>query len=582
MFRQRGALTVITPLLMLLVILLGVMALDGARLFSLRKEMQSQVNAAATAAADAAQACGGEFVTLQEINDRALIAAQQQGFSSDSGTLVVQPGVIESDDEKVLSFEPVADLRRSNGVAVTYEREEPISLLLPESTFGTVTMSVGAAARKELIGTLSAAGSTAVVGGTQQTANLLNVLLGAILNNGTPFNIDPTQFSSLAETTVKLGDVLAGVGVDSVEELLSTDVLVGNLLGALDSAADPLDDVGGAMDQLISGAGVETVKLADVINIVGSTEIPENSRLPLYDTVMALALNLVEGTVIAGALPDTQINIPGVTETQIELFVGKAPSVVVGPARIGEDGEWQTRFHAPDVGLTISSDLNVLNLLTVRLPLAVQAGGGTGELVWARCARGTGSNVVTVGVDVESQTARIATGRINGMGVLEQEEVDLSVLKNLLPGSITLANITADLDLLVGGGDERVELSYTLDEDNPSAVFTEGGLSSADFSNLDINIELLEEEEECSGLLGCLLTGIGDLLSGIVEGITSLLGLEQLIQETIEGLVEALGTSLIDPLLNAIGISLGTTKVEITGADQNNVQLLEYCGPEGC
>lgn len=582
MFRQRGALTVITPLLMLLVILLGVMALDGARLFSLRKEMQSQVNAAATAAADAAQACGGEFVTLQEINDRALIAAQQQGFSSDSGTLVVQPGVIESDDEKVLSFEPVADLRRSNGVAVTYEREEPISLLLPESTFGTVTMSVGAAARKELIGTLSAAGSTAVVGGTQQTANLLNVLLGAILNNGTPFNIDPTQFSSLAETTVKLGDVLAGVGVDSVEELLSTDVLVGNLLGALDSAADPLDDVGGAMDQLISGAGVETVKLADVINIVGSTEIPENSRLPLYDTVMALALNLVEGTVIAGALPDTQINIPGVTETQIELFVGKAPSVVVGPARIGEDGEWQTRFHAPDVGLTISSDLNVLNLLTVRLPLAVQAGGGTGELVWARCARGTGSNVVTVGVDVESQTARIATGRINGMGVLEQEEVDLSVLKNLLPGSITLANITADLDLLVGGGDERVELSYTLDEDNPSAIFTEGGLSSADFSNLDINIELLEEEEECSGLLGCLLTGIGDLLSGIVEGITSLLGLEQLIQETVEGLVEALGTSLIDPLLNAIGISLGTTKVEITGADQNNVQLLEYCGPEGC
>jgi len=51
MFRQRGALTVITPLLMVLVILLGVMALDGARLFSLRKEMQSQVNAAATAAA---------------------------------------------------------------------------------------------------------------------------------------------------------------------------------------------------------------------------------------------------------------------------------------------------------------------------------------------------------------------------------------------------------------------------------------------------------------------------------------------------------------------------------------------------
>ena len=581
MFRQRGALTVITPLLMLLVILLGVMALDGARLFSLRKEMQSQVNAAATAAADAAQACGGEFVALQDINNRALIAAQQQGFSGDASSLVVQPGVIESDDEKVLSFEPVTDLRRSNGVAVTYEREAPISLLLPESTFGTVTMSVGAAARKELIGTLSAAGSTAVVGGTQQTANLLNVLLGAILNGGTPFNIDPTQFASLAETTVKLGDVLEGVGVDTVEELLSTDVLVGNLLGALDSAADPLADVGGAMDQLISGVGVETVKLADVIDIVGSGEIPENSRLPLYDTVMALALNLVEGTLIEGALPDTQINIPGVTETKIELFVGKAPSVVVGPARIGEDGEWETRFHAPDVGLTISSDLNILNLLTVRLPLAVQAGGGTGELVWARCARGTGSNLVTVGIDVENQAARIATGQIDGSGFLQQEPVELTVLGDL-PGGLTVASITADLDLAVGGGQERVELSYTLDEDNPSSVFTEGGLSDADFSSLNIDVELLEEEDECSWFLDCLLDGVGDVLSGIIEGITTLLGLEQLIQTTIEGLVEALGTTLIDPLLNAIGISLGTTKVEITGADQNNVQLLEYCGPEGC
>ena len=581
MFRQRGALTVITPLLMLLVILLGVMALDGARLFSLRKEMQSQVNAAATAAADAAQACGGEFVALQDINNRALIAAQQQGFSGDASSLVVQPGVIESDDEKVLSFEPVTDLRRSNGVAVTYEREAPISLLLPESTFGTVTMSVGAAARKELIGTLSAAGSTAVVGGTQQTANLLNVLLGAILNGGTPFNIDPTQFSSLAETTVKLGDVLDGVGVGTVEELLSTDVLVGSLLGALDSAADPLAGVGGAMDQLIAGAGVETVKLADVIDIVGSGEIPENSRLPLYDTVMALALNLVEGTLIEGALPDTQINIPGVTETKIELFVGKAPSVVVGPARIGEDGEWETRFHAPDVGLTISSDLNILNLLTVRLPLAVQAGGGTGELVWARCARGTGSNLVTVGIDVESQAARIATGQIDGSGFLQQEPVELTVLGDL-PGGLTVASITADLDLTVGGGQERVELSYTLDEDNPSSVFTEGGLSDADFSSLNIDVELLEEEDECSWFLDCLLDDVGDVLSGIIEGITTLLGLEQLIQTTIEGLVEALGTTLIDPLLNAIGISLGTTKVEITGADQNNVQLLEYCGPEGC
>lgn len=61
MNRQRGALLFITPIIMIAVILLGVLALDGARLYSLRQEMQSQVNAAATAAADGTQTCGGQL-----------------------------------------------------------------------------------------------------------------------------------------------------------------------------------------------------------------------------------------------------------------------------------------------------------------------------------------------------------------------------------------------------------------------------------------------------------------------------------------------------------------------------------------
>ena len=61
MNRQRGALLFITPIIMIAVILLGVLALDGARLYSLRQEMQSQVNAAATAAADGTQTCGGRL-----------------------------------------------------------------------------------------------------------------------------------------------------------------------------------------------------------------------------------------------------------------------------------------------------------------------------------------------------------------------------------------------------------------------------------------------------------------------------------------------------------------------------------------
>ena len=76
MNRQRGALTFIVPLIMVTIVLFGTLAIDGARLYSLRQEMQSQVNAAATAAADAAQACGGENVTAETIRQRGLAAAR--------------------------------------------------------------------------------------------------------------------------------------------------------------------------------------------------------------------------------------------------------------------------------------------------------------------------------------------------------------------------------------------------------------------------------------------------------------------------------------------------------------------------
>lgn len=55
---------------------------------------------------------------------------------------------------------------------------------------------------------------------------------------------------------------------------------------------------------MVFGVGVEIVKLVDVINIVGLVEILENSCLLLYDIVMVLVLNFVEGILIEGVLLD--------------------------------------------------------------------------------------------------------------------------------------------------------------------------------------------------------------------------------------------------------------------------------------
>ena len=45
--RQRGVLAVTTPLLVVLIILFTVLLLDGARLYAVKREMQTVANAAA-------------------------------------------------------------------------------------------------------------------------------------------------------------------------------------------------------------------------------------------------------------------------------------------------------------------------------------------------------------------------------------------------------------------------------------------------------------------------------------------------------------------------------------------------------
>ena len=362
--RQQGALTVITPLLLLIVVILSVMALDGARLYMLRGEMQAQVNVAAQAGAAEAQSCGGQFVSTAVIQARALAAAQAQGFSEEDGSLQVQVGLIEdADGSNVLSFRPVNFVEESNAVLVTYTRSEPISLLLPESTFGTLDMSVNAAARREVTATISAAGGTAGVGGD---GSLLGSLLGVVLNQP-GFSLDPTSLDSLENATVQLGDLLSALAVDDLTELLGLDA---------DQLASAIADVGGVaapvaslLDDIATSQGIETIKVSDVIEVVEATSVPEDSEFPVYDLVISLVLNLAEqqqagqGGVLDLPLNINDLNIPLIADIEtvdLGLHVGEPPTVAIGPARQDADGNWRTQFYAPDVTLQLRARAEIL------------------------------------------------------------------------------------------------------------------------------------------------------------------------------------------------------------------------------
>lgn len=587
--RQRGALSVITPLLLLIVIILTVMALDGARLYSLRSEMQAQVNVAAQAAAGEAQACGGQAPSTALVQQRALAAATAQGFQGDAAALQVQLGVIDdTDTDDVVAFSPVNIIAESNAVLVSYTRTEPISMLLPQSVFGGINISVNAAVRKEVVATVSAAGGTAGVGGD---ATLLGSLLGVVLNQP-GFGLDPTDLSSLENATVQLGDLLSAAGVDDLADLLPLEASA--LAAALSDVGGIAAPVAEMLDDLVTAQGIETIKVSDIIDVVENTSVPASSEFPVYDLVISLVLNLAEqqqageGGVLSLPLNINNLSIPliaNINTVDLGLNVGEPPTVAVGPARQDADGEWVTRFYAPDVTLQLSADVEIVpfNLLggllrftlaDLTVPLAVNAGGGEGQLIFADCARGT-SNSVEFGVNLEREAARIVTGRLTSEGELQPEPLEatvgrLTLLSGLLPPIEGILYLNAELDGQVLGVEETVIMDPRYDLycdpvdgcDQSQYNDLGDGLSGLDLG-LDVN-----EASLLKTSFGFI--NLTPLLDPILAPVRALL----------DDVVASLAQAVINPLLRTLGVGLGGISVNISAASQDGIQLIENIAVE--
>lgn len=563
-FRQRGALTIITPLLMLVVIILSVMALDGARLYSLRGDLQAQVNVAAQAGASATQSCGGLAPSTTLIRQRALTAALAQGYGGEEDALVVQTGVIEAPaGDNVLAFRPVSFIEESNAVLVSYTRSEPISLLLPESVFGTLDITVNAAARKEVTATLSAAGSTASV-----DAGVVGALLGAVL--GDPgYVLDPTDLDSLRNTTVELGELLTQLGVADVAELLTLDGQ--ELAAGLRDVAGVASPVGQVLDDLLAANGISTVQVSEVLEVVEGTQVPADSEFPLYDMLISLVLNVAETQQDGmGGFLDVPLDLDlntGLANVvaDVDLHVGEPPKVVSGPARQDSEGNWRTRFYSPDVSLLVTAQIELLSLglvdaATLTLPLAVNAGGAEGAFVGARCATGTRNDVAVI-LDLERSVARLGSGAIDpDNGEIIPESVSLTVLDGILTPSAVL-----QADVFVSGDVPGVtERDVVISDEYPLYCDAAAGCSSSEYSDTGDGVGGLSLDVDLSNV---------EVL-GLPLGV-ALVPLENTLESVLGEVVEGLAATLVNPLLDALGVGLGGVTVTLSNATQNSSQVIE-------
>jgi len=589
--RQTGVLVFITPIILLLIVMFGVLMLDGARLYSMRQAMQSEVNAAATAAADSVQTCGGLLGSVATMHDRAVTAAKAQGFDGNPDDLAVQSGLLEGDKDNNLQFR-AAPYDQSNAVLVSYHRNVPISMLLPKTFLGGVDLHVNAAVRKEAIATISAAGSTATVNG-----GLLGPLLGAVLGQGDAYSLDPTSLESLQNTTIRLGQLLKQLKLNKVADLLPLSGA--DLASALRDIAssEGATGVAGLLDNLFNtlSQGNNTIQISDVLDVVDSAVVPSESQFPLYDVVISLVLNAAKSQSGPGGFLSVPLNISNldlgpiasIQNIGLKLYVGEPPTVAIGPARKGSDERWKTRFYAPDISMQLDVKAKLLGLdlglikLTLGeldIPLAVSVGGGHGALVGVDCARGA-SNDAQLQLEVHREVVHLVTGTIDsvtGQANLQGLDVKLGSLKILPDCNIPIVcNITNALKI-----DPAIRLQAELDALPPPSVDRIIDIvphyplyCSAEAGCATKNGGDPGESEELDGLdLSLKITHLyvlGADLENLVQPITD--GL----QPILNGIISSVAQGVINPLLEALGVGLSGLSVQVSNVDQSNIQLLE-------
>ncbi|AZT82395.1 hypothetical protein EHN06_01940 [Marinobacter sp. NP-4(2019)] len=586
--QQRGVLIFITPLVVTVIVLMMVLAVDGARLLVLQSEMQNQVNAAASAAADGAQACGGPDITMSTMTDRALAAAQTAGYDGE-GALEVLPGVLESTEENtdlVFRSVPETALNRSNGVRVSMTREEPISRLMPGGLIGNITLETSAAVRKEVNATISAAGSAADV-----EEGLLGELVGAVLGDPS-YSLSPTQLDSLEDTLVNVGDLLEQMGVADVADLVD-EPLIDLLTGVTSLVGGSAQPVGMVVDDLTAAAGISGLYVSDVLEVVEGAGVPANASFPVYDLVISTVMNSARVLSDSGSLLTLNLQTSESTLLQtltssigeiadldvtLGLHVAEPPKIVYGPARQDTGGEWVTRFRSADISLeavataglseggvnslisTLSLGLIDFELLDdIVIPLAVQAGGGRGSFVSGDCASGGNENDVTLGFDLIDTAVDIETGWIDpDSGTVDPDLIRAEILNiNLLgvPVAKLCANIGLDVDLYSEEDAPSVIENYPLqcvNDDCANRETTSDG-SAENFSS-DVAVTSFELSCDSSSDLNTLMTALLDPITGVVN-------------EIVEGVVA--------PLLAALGVNPGNMSVTVVNANQNTTQLIE-------
>jgi uncharacterized membrane protein len=365
-------------------------------------------------------------------------------------------------------------------------------------------------------------------------AAALNKVMTAFLGNSSAINLTAVGYQGLAGGTVSLADLVAAdPTLGSPNDLLTSSVSVRRLALATVTALNNKGDAASLAARTPLATFASTinsslmVKLSDIVAVQQPAN-PGSAAAQAQFNVLDLIGGSAQAAVADGAhfvnVPNLTVSVPGLASASLKITVIEKPRIsAMGPAYYDTaTGKWATTAQTAQVKVELNSHITVgtclITCVDLTMPLSVSAAKATGSLTAIRCpaaSRQADVRVVTEGANATADNT--LTAKLLGVNLLP-------------PASLVSTNVA------VVGGTTTPDLAFS-GPPFPTAIQRTAaigaGLTTATQSKLT--------------LLGFIPAGpVLDLLSPVTAAIDE---------------------EILEPVFDALGISLGGADVRVMQVD---------------
>lgn len=624
---------VYTGVTLMAILVATVIAIEMGRVYSANRTLQKMASLAALDAVREASRCSRTLAPTQaELETRVNESLERNGVLSEIQQITVEPGTVRIDSATGRRYLQPASLDEASALRVTLRQPFPDLLtgLLPSSDR---LMVVSATAEQPLSGAFQVGSGLLSLNG-----GMLNGVLSALL--GGDVNLSVVDYNGLAGVNVTLQQLATALNVD-VQDLsdplalqATAPLLSETLLGLSDSLGDTASATVVNLLRDLATAAESNTGTTTLAQLLGSYDLTGGSApvVNLLDLLMELgAATRADpsgtGTVMPLDVGKLNVSIPNVTTLAVGLRVLEAPQA--GRGRPGDASATATTAQIRlMVRMQVAVQTQVADALTavllggllgsvtappVNIGVDVEVAKATAFLDQIDCPRNGvngGMPIATLSAEpvlatvllgtytgVPATFPAIATGssQLLGVGVEILGGLIASIDVNLFlanPVSTTAGNDTAQPLPLPVTLFDAVETTDKSEPDvwiaqgvppetavagNPQTVGSGdilGGTMSTLFGSLNITAS---SPGHSAGTNVCLLILVCVPIDAIVDAVlTPVKALLDTVLSGVGGIVDA----LLDPLLDALGVKLGSATVIMQSVSTDQPTVVTICRPD--